>query len=93
MTNEKPKLDTSTMRPVVIGKGRGARRTWIIIGYAGKASKGEMPIALLDGTDAGKTSSRRGAWMGLAWMAGAKGGKDAGLIRKATPEEVERRVR
>lgn len=85
---EAPKIDITGWRPVVIGKGRGKSRQWLLIGYAGKASKGMVPIALIDGTDCGTSDRGRGLWLTLSWRAGV-----AGLVREATQDEVERRAR
>ena len=35
------KMDTSKMRPVVIGSGRGENRQWLLVGFAGSGFVGD----------------------------------------------------
>lgn len=82
------KIDTTGWKPVIIGKGRGTSRQWVLLGYAGRSKGGQMPLALLDGTPAGKASSRRGAWLALSARVGM-----TGLMRTPTETEVADRLR
>lgn len=81
-------IDTTGWRPVVIGQGRGAKREWLLIGYAGPSRQGKVPIALIDGTDCGIASRGRAARLTLGVRANL-----AGLSRPATEDEIKRRMK
>lgn len=82
-------IDTSLLRPVVVGKvvARGMPKTWRLVGWAGHARGGKIPVYTPTGRRvAGHDQSRASVVLYLTALAAGEG-----TSRPATADEVANR--